>query len=146
MQTRNTKTHCTEEEISPASPVVVDAAVEVDPEELITEDEEEAGAQLERDSADVGAGLGQGEKGMKEKETVEDPEISMVFDTRPKYEETKLSAGCMKIRILEMKSKEIERKKKLLELEEDENARELQAEKERLKTTLEESLNPETSD
>ena len=110
------------------------------------EDEEEAGAQLERDNADVGAGFGQGEKGMKEKETVEDPEISMVFDTRPKYEETKLSAGCMRIRILEMKLREIERKKKLLELEEDENARELQAEKERLKTTLEESLNPETSD
>ena len=48
----------------------------------------------------------------------------------------------MTIRMLEMKSKEIERKERLLEVEEEENARKLEAEKEKLKKTLEESTNP----
>merc|ERR1719341_637668 len=110
------------------------------------EDEDEAGAQQEGDGADFGVGLSQGEKGTKEKETLEEPEISMVLDTRPKYEETPLSAGCMKIRVLEMKWREIKTKEKLLELEKEEIARELQAEKEKLKPLLEESLNPTASD
>jgi len=110
------------------------------------EDEDEAGAQQEGDGADFRVGFSQGEKGTKEKETLEEPEISMVLDTRPKYEETPLSAGCMKIRVLEMKWREIKTKEKLLELEKEEIARELQAEKEKLKPLLEESLNPTASD
>ena len=55
------------------------------------EDEDEA--EQEGDGADFGVGLSQGEKGTKEKETLEEPEISMLLDTRPKYEETPLSAG-----------------------------------------------------
>ena len=76
----------------------------------------------------------------------EEPEISMILDTRPKYEETPLSAGCMKIRLLELKLREIKRKEKLLKLEKEETARELQAEKEKLKPLLEQSLNPKASD
>jgi len=110
------------------------------------EDEDEAGTQQEGDGADVGVGLSQGEKGTKEKETLEEPEISMVLDTHSKYEETPLSAGCMKIRVLEMKWREIKTKEKLLELEKEEIAQELQAEKEKLKPLLEESLNPKASD
>ena len=109
-------------------------------------DVDEAEAQLEGDGTDVGVGLGQVEKGVKEKETLEEPEISMVFDTHQKYEETALSAGCMRIRVLEMKLREIERKEKLLELEKEESVRELQAEKEKLKPLLEETFNPTASD
>ena len=47
--------------------------------------------------------------------------------------------------MLEMKLKEIEWKKQILELEKEENARALEAEKEKLKATLEESINPKTS-
>merc|ERR1712083_749791 len=85
--------------------------------------------------ANAGVGLHQGEKRMKEKEVAEEPEISMVLDTHPKFVETPLSAGCMKIRVLEQKSRELERKKKLLDLEEEANAQELEAEKEKLKKT-----------
>ena len=56
------------------------------------------------------------------------------------------TAGCMKIRVLEMKWREIKTKEKLLELEKEEIARELQAEKEKLKPLLEESINPTASD
>ena len=52
----------------------------------------------------------------------------------------------MKIRVLEMKWREIKTKEKLLELEKEEIARELQAEKEKLKPLLEESINPTASD
>jgi len=101
----------------------------------------------ERDEVDVEVGR-QGGKRMKEKEKEEEPEkpeISMVLDTHPKFEETALSAGCMKIRVLEMKSRELERKKRLLELEEEANALELEAEKEKLKVTLEESIRSKAS-
>ena len=93
----------------------------------------------------MGVGIQQGEKRMKEKEVAEEPEISMVLDTHPKFVETPLSAGCMKIRVLEMKSREIERKKKLLDLEEEANAQELEVEKEKLKKTLEESIRSKAS-
>jgi len=99
----------------------------------------------EGNEVNVGVGLHQVEKRMKEKELAEKPEISLVLDTHPRFEETPLSAGCMKIRVLEMKSRELERKKRLLELEEEANAQELEAEKEKLKTTLEESIRSKKS-
>ena len=80
----------------------------------------------------------------KEKEKVEEGEENR---PSPEFEETPLSAACLKIRMLEMKSKEIERKKEILALEIDENACELEAEKEKLKTILEEesdSSNPQS--
>ena len=76
-----------------------------------------------------------GEK--KEKEKAEGEENR----PRPKFEESPLSTACLKIRMLELKSNEIERKMRILALENEENARELEAEKEKLKTTLDEELN-----
>ena len=110
------------------------------------ENSQEGGEEVdEGGEANVGVGIQQGEKRMKEKEVAEEPEISMVLDTHPKFVETPLSAGCMKIRVLEMKSREIERKKKLLDLEEEANAQELEVEKEKLKKTLEESIRSKAS-
>merc|ERR1712181_75048 len=100
---------------------------------------EEALEDRKGDEVNIGVSLHQGKK---EKEAQEDEEPHMMFDSRPKFEETPLSAGCMMIRMLEMQSKEIARKERLLEVEKEENARKLAAEKEKLKTTLEESINP----
>ena len=79
---------------------------------------------------------------MKEKEAEEE---ELMLDSQSMFEETSLSASCLKIRMLEMKSREIERKKHILGLEKEEKARELEAEKEKLKATLEESINPKAS-
>merc|ERR1712181_150187 len=103
---------------------------------------EEALEDREGDEANGGVCLHQGKMGTKEEEAEGDEEPQMMFDSRPRFEETPLSAGCMMIRMLEMKSKEIERKERLLEVEKEENARNLVAEKEKLRTTLEESINP----
>ena len=76
---------------------------------------------------------------MKEKEAEEE---EMMLDSRSG---TSLSASCLKIRMLEMKTREIERTKHILGLEKEEKVRELEAEKEKLKATLEESINPKAS-
>ena len=96
----------------------------------------------EGDEAITGVGVLQVEKGMKEKEAEEE---ELMLDSQSMFEETSLSASCLKIRMLEMKTREIERKKHILDLEKEEKVWELEAEKEKLKATLEESINPKAS-
>ena len=81
-----------------------------------------------------------GEKKEKEEGEEGDNRPDMMFDSRPKFEESPLSTACLKIRMLELKSNEIEKKKRVLALENEENARDLETEKEKLKTTLDEEL------
>ena len=81
-----------------------------------------------------------GEKKEKEKAEGEENRPS------PKFEESPLSAACLKVSMLEMKSKQIERKKMILALENEENAQELEAEKEKMKKTLDEETNPNAAD